>query len=96
MIDDLFLTQLHCCKGGDMRSKITSKYQITLPKEIRQRLNVDVSDILEWHLTPHGVLVEPAKRPFLEFAGAINVGKGDVVADLKRARQRMAERYSER
>ena len=78
-----------------MRSKITSKYQITLPKELRERMNVGVADVLEWRVTSKGVTVEPIKRPFLDFAGTIKTGPGDVTADLKNARRKMAARFKQ-
>jgi len=37
-----------------MRSLITSKYQTTIPKAIRDRLGISVKDALEWKLGVKG------------------------------------------
>lgn len=69
------------------RSSITSKYQTTVPKEVRQRLGVGPSDHLVWDvLGPDTVQVKVAHRSFLKRRGSIEVGRGSVVEDLERAR----------
>jgi len=59
------------------RSKLTSKAQTVIPREVRERLGVGPGDWLEYRLTPDGYLI--AKAPaaeddpfatFSEWAGA--------------------------
>lgn len=67
-------------------STITSKYQTTVPKEIRDRLRLDSGDVLIWELDGEGARVRPAVRQFLELQGSIKVGPGSAVEDVRRAR----------
>jgi antitoxin PrlF len=65
-------------------SKITSKGQVTIPKEVREKLNVQEGD----HIA------------FVEVDGQIIVQKAEVVTfpsnpDLYRSYQRTKERYGE-
>lgn len=69
------------------RSTITSKFQTTVPKEIRDRLRLGDRDILIWELDCEGVRVRPAARRFLELRGSIKVGPGSPVEDVRRARR---------
>lgn len=53
-----------------MRAKITSKGQITIPKAIRDELNVKPGDSLEFTVSDGHVEVEPVRRRSLsEFYG---------------------------
>ena len=36
------------CYGKDVMGKITSKYQVTLPKAIAERYNVRPGDTIDW------------------------------------------------
>jgi len=73
-----------------MRSKITSKYQVTIPRSIRDRLKLSVSDAIEWRIDGDAVVVEPVRKPFLRHKGAIAVGAGDVRKDIATARRSIA------
>ena len=77
-----------------MKSKITSKYQVTIPREIRQQLKLHVSDAIEWKVEDRRVYVEPVNKPFLQHKGAIKVGPGDIEEDIRKARKERARRYS--
>ena len=77
-----------------MHSKITSKYQTTIPKEVRDKLKVSVSDTLEWKFVEGRLVVEPSKPFFQKYRGFIKVGEGDISEDLKKARESMAKRFS--
>jgi AbrB family looped-hinge helix DNA binding protein len=74
-----------------MRSKITTKYQTTIPREIRRRMNLSAHDILEWTVENGRVVVTPGEKPFLKFLNAIRVGPGDILADVTAARDAMAK-----
>lgn len=70
-----------------MKSKITSKFQITIPREIRDRLNLRVSDAIEWKIEKNRILVKPVNRPFLKYKGSIKIDAGDIKEDILKARR---------
>ena len=73
-----------------MLSKITDKFQITIPKEIRTTMRLSRKDFLEWKIENGRVLVKPAKKAFLQYEGSIHVGKGSIQKDIELARRQMA------
>ncbi len=75
-----------------MLSKITDKFQITIPKEIRRQMKLSRKDALEWKIEHGKVVVEPVKKPFLSYKGAIQVGAGNIKEDIQKARKMMAEK----
>jgi AbrB family looped-hinge helix DNA binding protein len=68
-------------------SKITSKYQTTVPKEVRERLSIHAEDSLEWEIQNGEVIVRPAESRLSRWAGFIKVGTGSTVVDVKQARR---------
>ena len=68
------------------QSTITSKYQTTVPKEIRLKLGLRPRDVLRWEATSRDVRLVPARRGFLDRRGSLHVGPGDPVDDVRRAR----------
>ncbi len=68
------------------QSTITSKYQTTVPKEIRLKLGLRPRDVLRWEATSRDVRLVPARRGFLDRRGSLRVGPGDPVDDVRRAR----------
>ena len=56
-------------------STLTSKGQLTLPKPIRERLNVRPGDRVEFRLTEEGqVMVEAASRDLRTLRGILKAG----------------------
>ena len=78
-----------------VRSKITSKFQITVPREVRELLKLETADVLEWEVGEDGVRVSAAEKPFLKFRGMLNGGSGDLKGDVRAAWKKRAERYRE-
>ncbi|MBN2551933.1 MAG: AbrB/MazE/SpoVT family DNA-binding domain-containing protein [Spirochaetales bacterium] len=76
-----------------MKSKITSKFQVTIPREIRSRLKLEVADSIEWKVEEGRVVVEPVSKPFLAYRGIIKVGRGDIRKDIGQARNKRVERF---
>ena len=76
-----------------MQSIITSKYQTTIPKAIRENLRLSVKDALEWKVDNGKVVVYPAKQDFLKYRNAIKTGRGDIAADIEAARNLRTEKY---
>ncbi len=68
------------------QSTITSKYQTTVPKEVRQKLGLRPQDVLRWEVVGHDVRVVPARRSFLDRRGSLRVGPGSAVDDVRQAR----------
>jgi AbrB family looped-hinge helix DNA binding protein len=69
-------------------SKVTSKFQVTIPKKIRRALGVSINDILNWTVREGFAQVAPAKPSFFKLRGSIHVGPGSTVEDVRKARTR--------
>ena len=69
------------------KSTITVKNQTTVPREVREKLAVGPSDVLQWEVVGNHVLVSAARPSFLDRQGRIKVGRGDVVEDVRKARK---------
>ena len=41
--------------------KVTRKYQITIPKEIRDKLNISIGDLLRIKVVKNYIVIEPIK-----------------------------------
>jgi AbrB family looped-hinge helix DNA binding protein len=76
-----------------MRSLVTSKYQTTIPKVIRETLGLSVKDALEWKVEKGKVTLYPAKRNFLKYRNAVKTGEGDIAGDIDTARNHRMEKY---
>jgi AbrB family looped-hinge helix DNA binding protein len=76
-----------------MQSVITSKFQTTIPKAVRESLKLSVQDALKWKIERGKVIVYPAQKKFLQYKNTIKIGKGDISADIERARTMRAEKY---
>ena len=73
-----------------MLSKITSKFQTTIPREIRDRLKLSVADVIEWRFDGSRIYVEPVEKPFLKYAGVIEPRSGDTKQEILAARNKRA------
>jgi AbrB family looped-hinge helix DNA binding protein len=73
------------------KSTITVKNQTTIPKEVRQKLGVGPSDVLQWEVLGNHVRVTAASRDFLDLRGSFKVGPGDPVEDVRKARRLMGK-----
>ncbi len=75
-----------------MNSTVSSKYQTTTPKAVREMLGIAVNDTLEWVVEQGSVVVHPVHNDFLGYRGSIKTGAGDVAADIHSARDARLER----
>lgn len=75
-----------------MRSKITAKFQTTIPKKIREEMKLSINDSIEWKIENGKVFIEPANKPFLYYRSSINVGAGDIEEDIEMAKKSIAEK----
>jgi AbrB family looped-hinge helix DNA binding protein len=69
------------------RSTITSKFQTTVPKELRERFGLKPKDRLLWRAVGDKMEVVAESDPLDRLAGCLKVGRGNVVEDLRRARE---------
>lgn len=76
-----------------MKSAITSKFQTTIPQNIRKSLKLTVNDSLEWSIDSGKAVVSPLKKPFLKYKNYITAGPGNISKDIKSARKRRMEKY---
>ena len=76
-----------------MRTVITSKYQTTIPKAIREAMRLSVKDTIEWRIEGGKIVIIPLKKRFLEFRNSIKVGSGDISSDIQEARDLRYQRY---
>ncbi len=47
-----------------MQSVITSKFQTTIPKDVRERLKLSIHDTLEWKIDRGKIVVFPVQKNF--------------------------------
>jgi len=76
-----------------MNSTVTTKYQTTIPKAVREKLGISVHDSLEWVVEKGRVVVHPVHNDFLRYRGSVKMGSGDIGADIQAARETRMEKY---
>ena len=76
-----------------MQSVITSKFRTTIPKKVRERLNLSVYDTLEWKVDRGKIVVLPVQKKFLDYRNKIKTGPGKIEEDIKQARKQRVEKY---
>lgn len=69
-----------------IQSTITSKFQVTVPKEIRRKLKIAPHDMLRWEVVGQNLRVSLVRHSFLDRKGSIRVGLGSTVEDVRQAR----------
>jgi antitoxin PrlF len=75
------------------RSTLTSKGQITLPKDIREHLGVEAGDRLNFEIRDGAVVVEPETIDITTLRGIVKKrGKGVSLAAMDEAIRRGASR----
>jgi AbrB family looped-hinge helix DNA binding protein len=70
-----------------MKSTVTTKYQTTIPKAVREKLGISVNDSLEWVVEKGRVVVYPIHSYFLRYQGSVKIGAGDIAADIQSERE---------
>jgi bifunctional DNA-binding transcriptional regulator/antitoxin component of YhaV-PrlF toxin-antitoxin module len=79
-----------------MISKITSKYQITIPSKIRRILKLNISDSIEWKLEKGKVIVETVENNFLKHRASVKINSNDIRKDIEKARDLIAKNRHEK
>lgn len=72
-----------------MKSTVTTKYQTTIPKAVREQLGICVNDLLEWVVEKGRVVVYPIHSDFLRYQGSVKIGVGDIAADIQSEREQL-------
>ena len=76
-----------------MKTVITSKFQTTIPKKIREQLHLSTHDSLDWRIERGKIIVSPIQSNFLSFQNSIKVGPGNIQDDIKAAKLKRADKY---
>lgn len=76
-----------------MNSTVTAKFQVTIPKEVRDKLGICAHDSLEWVVGEGKVTVYPIRNDFLRRRNTVKVGRGSIADDLEQARAARMEKY---
>jgi AbrB family looped-hinge helix DNA binding protein len=76
-----------------MQSVITSKFQTTIPKSVRENLKLSVNDRLEWKVDRGKIVVSPVHKIFLKHRNSIKTGIGDISEDIRLAREKQVEKF---
>lgn len=76
-----------------MKSAITSKFQTTIPKIIRETVKLSIHDTLEWKLEDGKITVYPVQKNFLQYQNYIKTGPGNIEDDLENAKTARAGKY---
>lgn len=74
-------------RGANMQTVITSKFQTTIPKAIREKLNLSIKDTLDWQIRRGKIVVEPRQKKFLLRKNMIKTGPGNIEHDIFIAKQ---------
>lgn len=74
-------------------SRITTKFQTTIPKAVRENLKLSVKDTLTWEIDEDKIIVRTNKNKFLRYRNSIKTGPGDIEKDRERARRKRMEKY---
>jgi len=69
------------------KSVVTSKFQTTIPKSIRDNMNLSVSDTLDWEIENDKIVVRTIKNNFLTYKNTIKTGPGSIDDDIVLARK---------
>ena len=76
-----------------MKSVITSKFQTTIPKFIRERLKLSIHDTLEWKVHRGKIVIFPVQKKFLQYRNRIKTGPGKIENDIDMARKQRVGKY---
>ena len=69
-------------------SSLTSKGRTTVPKEVREALDLHAGDKLTWEIRGRTVTVTANRPAFYRWEGIIKNSSGDVVQEMEEARKR--------
>jgi len=74
-----------------IKSKLKRGYKITIPKSIREALNIKENSELEWRVEDQKIIIEPIKGDLMKLQSIIKIGAGDIDTDIEEARKKIAK-----
>lgn len=74
-------------------SVVTSKFQTTIPKAIRENMKLAVSDTITWEAEDGKILVRAKKNNFISYKNSVKVGPGKIDDDIELAKELNLEKY---
>ena len=74
-------------------SRITTKFQTTIPKAVREILKLSIKDTLNWQIDEDKIIVRTNKNKFLNYRNRIKPGAGDIENDRDLALKRRMDKY---
>ncbi len=74
-----------------MQTVITSKFQTTIPKKIREKLRLTINDTLDWKVERGKIVVEPLHKKFFLRKNSIKTGPGNIEEDISQAKKIRAQ-----
>lgn len=78
-----------------LQTRIGRRGQITLPREVRRRINVDEGDQIVFIIEGEQVIIKPITQSLLDLRGSVKVtGEQDFDAIRKEVRAKRAKRDS--
>lgn len=75
-------------RGDSLYSRISSKSQTVLPKQVREALEIAPGDTLRYRMTAHGIVIDKAVRvvdvddPFASFTEWASAADDEAYGDL--------------
>jgi antitoxin PrlF len=68
----------------EVQAKVTSKGQVTIPREVRQALRLQAGDVVVFEVDDQGVRLRPQHpaHVFAQYAGALRNGQGKTVDEI--------------
>ena len=77
---------------AEIRAKVSEKYQVQIPKEIRKKLQIERGDRLLFRTRGKTLVVEVERLPRDPVANIVGILKGTDLAELRtRAAKKLAE-----
>lgn len=73
-----------------MQTVITSKFQTTIPKKIREKLKLMVNDALEWRVDGGKIILAPLHKGFMLRKNSVKTGAGNIDEDIAQAKRMRA------
>lgn len=73
-----------------MQTVITSKFQTTIPKKIREKLKLAINDALEWRIEGEKIILKPLHEGFMLRKNSVKTGAGNIDEDIALAKRMRA------
>jgi len=78
-------------KSQVFKSKISKKFRLTIPRKIRENLNLSANDEIEWQVDNNRVVIYHSPLNILSLKNKVKIGAGDIDKDIELAKTTLAE-----